>query len=143
MRLSRSLASVTVAVALVISLAYEAMPHARVEVRKPAAPQLFGADCRTAVHGSHVIAYCHNPYPGTDRVSLHIECDRWWDIDIALGIDDDPKPVLADWSDRMYAEHDAVHHLDVLTNNTVYRVFLLADTLQVDIAFCPAAASLS
>jgi hypothetical protein len=80
-RLSRSLASVTAAVALVISLAYEAMPHTRVEARKPAAPQLFGADCRTAVHGSQVIAYCHNPYPGTDRVSLHIECDRWWDID--------------------------------------------------------------
>ncbi len=26
-------------------------------------------------------AYCHNPYVDTDRVRLHIECDRWWDID--------------------------------------------------------------
>ncbi|WP_262061886.1 hypothetical protein [Streptomyces sp. STR69] len=92
MRLSRSLASVTAAVALVISLAYEAMPHARVEARKPAAaPQLFGAACRTTVHGSHVIAYCHNPYPLTDRVALHIECDRWWDIDSdGTGIDAGP-----------------------------------------------------
>lgn len=25
--------------------------------------------------------YCHNPYPQTDGVSLHVECARWWDID--------------------------------------------------------------
>ena len=79
MRLSRSLASVTVAVALVLSLPYEAVPHAR--VHKPVPAQPFGAECRTKVTGSHVTAYCHNPYPGTDRVRLHVECDRWWDLD--------------------------------------------------------------
>lgn len=26
-------------------------------------------------------AYCHNPYPQTDGVSLHVECARWWDLD--------------------------------------------------------------
>ncbi len=26
-------------------------------------------------------AYCHNPYPAVDRVSLHVECARWWDVD--------------------------------------------------------------
>ncbi|AGS68701.1 hypothetical protein [Streptomyces collinus] len=81
MRLSRSLAPVTVAVALVLSLPYDAMSHARVTDGKPPAPRLFGAACRTAVHGSHVVAYCHNPYVDTDRVRLHIECARWWDID--------------------------------------------------------------
>ncbi|MFI5682896.1 hypothetical protein [Streptomyces sp. NPDC051636] len=80
MRLSRSLASVTVAVALVVSLPYEAMPHARVKDGKPPLP-LFGAECRTTVRGSHVVAYCHNPYVDTDRVRLHIECARWWDLD--------------------------------------------------------------
>ncbi|HVV24379.1 MAG TPA: nucleotidyltransferase domain-containing protein [Pseudonocardiaceae bacterium] len=65
--------------------------------------------------------------------------DRWSDIDLALCVAGDPRPVLADWSDRMYAEHGAVHHVDVVSGATVYRVFLLADTLQVDIAFCPAA----
>ncbi|WP_369383685.1 hypothetical protein [Streptomyces sp. cg36] len=44
-------------------------------------PEPFGADCRTLVRGSHVIAYCHNLYPGVDRVRLHTECARWWDID--------------------------------------------------------------
>ncbi|MFJ8646931.1 hypothetical protein ACIRNI_12485 [Streptomyces sp. NPDC093546] len=39
------------------------------------------ASCRTAVEGSRVTAHCHNPYPHTDRVRLHVECDRWWDID--------------------------------------------------------------
>ncbi|MFF4258189.1 hypothetical protein ACFY1L_44095 [Streptomyces sp. NPDC001663] len=81
MRLFRSLASVTVAVALVLFLPYEAMPHARVHARKPPSPQPFGAECRTRVTGSHVTAYCHNPYVQTDRVSLHVECSRWWDID--------------------------------------------------------------
>ncbi|MEU9865909.1 hypothetical protein AB0D99_34100 [Streptomyces sp. NPDC047971] len=44
-------------------------------------PEDFGASCRTVVEGSRVTAYCHNPYPDTDRVRLHVECDRWWDVD--------------------------------------------------------------
>ena len=79
MRLPRSLASATAALALVLSLPYEAAPHARVS--RPVPVELFGAECRTAVTGSHVTAYCHNPYPETDGVSLHVECDRWWDLD--------------------------------------------------------------
>lgn len=81
MRLSRSLTSMTVAVALVLSLPYEAMPHARVKDGRQPFPELFGAECRTTVRGSHVVAYCHNPYVDTDRVRLHIECARWWDLD--------------------------------------------------------------
>ncbi|MET4923975.1 hypothetical protein P3L51_16660 [Streptomyces sp. PSRA5] len=41
----------------------------------------FGASCRTTTEGSLVTVFCHNPYPGTDRVQLHIECARWWDVD--------------------------------------------------------------
>ncbi|MEU7055439.1 hypothetical protein [Streptomyces sp. NPDC046197] len=81
MRLPRSLASVTVAFALVLSLPYEAMPHARVHAGQPTASEPFGSTCRAGVTGSRVTAYCHNPYPGTDRVSLHVECARWWDLD--------------------------------------------------------------
>lgn len=39
------------------------------------------ARCDTSVEGSRVTAYCHNPYPRTDRVQLHVECARWWDVD--------------------------------------------------------------
>ncbi|MEV7079118.1 hypothetical protein AB0N88_11315 [Streptomyces sp. NPDC093516] len=81
MRLSRRTASVSLAVALVLTPAYEAVPHARVPAgeQEPADP--FGAACRIRVTGSLVTAHCHNPYPETDRVSLHVECARWWDLD--------------------------------------------------------------
>ncbi|OIJ66175.1 hypothetical protein [Streptomyces mangrovisoli] len=80
MRLSRSLATATVAVALVMFLPNEATSYAGAQDGKPL-PDLFGADCRISVRGSHVIAHCHNPYVDTDRVSLHVECARWWDLD--------------------------------------------------------------
>ncbi|MBX9393552.1 hypothetical protein K4749_08080 [Streptomyces sp. TRM72054] len=81
MRLYRCLASVTVAVALVLSAPYDAMPHARAGAGDAKAPPPFGAACRTRIEGSHVVAHCHNPYVDVDRVRLHIECDRWWDLD--------------------------------------------------------------
>ncbi|WP_324785374.1 hypothetical protein [Streptomyces sp. H51] len=91
MRLSRSLAPVTVAVALVLALPYEAASLARATAGDPDPAQPFGAECRSRVTGSHVVAYCHNPYPQTDRVSLHVECARWWDLDTdAAGVDVDP-----------------------------------------------------
>ncbi len=67
--------------------------------------------------------------------------DRWSDIDLAFGLAAgvDPGPVAADWTDRMYRDHGAVHHVDVWRGPTLFRVFLLANTLQVDLAFWPAA----
>ena len=67
--------------------------------------------------------------------------DRWSDIDLALCVTDeaDHDQVVADWSDRMYRAHEAVHHVDVVHEGILYRVFLLASTLQVDLAFWPAA----
>ena len=66
--------------------------------------------------------------------------DRWSDIDLALGLAEttDMLEVIADWTEGMYRNHGAVHHLDVWHGITCIRVFLLADTLQVDIAFRPA-----
>ena len=67
--------------------------------------------------------------------------DRWSDIDLALGLapDADLGQVIADWTQVMYRQHGAVHHLDIAPRATVYRVFLLASTLQVDLAFSAAA----
>lgn len=66
--------------------------------------------------------------------------DRWSDIDLAFGVreDVDLAEVVSEWTEGMYGRHDAVHHLDVTADATLYRVFLLANTLQVDIAFSPA-----
>ncbi|MEU2509955.1 hypothetical protein ABZ621_35390 [Streptomyces sp. NPDC007863] len=46
-----------------------------------AAPEDFGAACHTVVEGTRVTAHCRNPYPRTDRIRLHVECDPWWDLD--------------------------------------------------------------
>lgn len=67
--------------------------------------------------------------------------DRWSDIDLALSIAPGAaqSEVMSDWTERMYAEHAAITHLDLRRGATVYRVYLLDSTLQVDIAFSPAA----
>lgn len=67
--------------------------------------------------------------------------DGWSDIDLAFGLAEgaDQAAVMADWTAAMYERHGAVAHLDVPRGATIYRVFLLASTLQVDIAFAPAA----
>jgi predicted nucleotidyltransferase len=66
--------------------------------------------------------------------------DRWSDIDLALSIaaGADRQQVIDEWTDRMYAEHTALDHLDVPRGSVLYRVFLLASTLQVDLSFWPA-----
>jgi predicted nucleotidyltransferase len=67
--------------------------------------------------------------------------DRWSDIDLALAVaaNADRGRVVADWTDRLYREHGAVHHMDISWGVTLFRVFLLGSTLQVDLAFWPAA----
>ena len=67
--------------------------------------------------------------------------DRWSDIDLAFGVRAGPDvaTVLADFSSRMYRDHHVLHHLDVFSGTWIYRVFLLPNTLQVDLAFAPAA----
>jgi hypothetical protein len=66
--------------------------------------------------------------------------DAWSDIDLGFGVGDaaQMRDVLRDWTARMYERHQALHHFDVMAGAWVYRVFLLASTLQVDLAFAPA-----
>jgi hypothetical protein len=67
--------------------------------------------------------------------------DRWSDVDLAFGVAEgaDLEAVLADWTRKMYERQQAVHHVDVRAGAWVYRVFLRRDTMQVDLAFVPAA----
>lgn len=76
----------------------------------------------------------------TGSASVGLE-DRWSDIDLAFGLRDaaEMRSALADWTALMYEKHGAVDHCDVIAGAWVYRVFLLRSTLQVDIAFVPAA----
>ncbi|MBI3556099.1 MAG: nucleotidyltransferase domain-containing protein [Deltaproteobacteria bacterium] len=65
--------------------------------------------------------------------------DRWSDIDLAFAVRnaDQMAGILKDYTDRMYGAHGALHHLDVVSGSWIYRVFFLANTLQVDLAFVP------
>lgn len=65
------------------------------------------------------------------------QLDRWSDIDLALCL----KPgaphdhVSKVWTERLYQHHEAVAHVDVMRGATLFRVFVLKNTLQVDLAF--------
>ena len=63
--------------------------------------------------------------------------DRWSDIDLALAVAGGRDETMAAWTAWMYDTHDAVHHLDVVHGDAVYRVFLLPSSLQVDLSFWP------
>jgi hypothetical protein len=65
--------------------------------------------------------------------------DRWSDVDLAFGVDPagELPQVLVDWTAHMYERHLALHHVDVKSGVWIYRVFLLSNTLQVDLAFTP------
>ena len=69
--------------------------------------------------------------------SAHRREDQWSDIDLALGLDRGvaTSDVAADWTHRMYSDHGAVAHFDAWYQTTLFRVFLLSSTLQVDISF--------
>jgi hypothetical protein len=66
--------------------------------------------------------------------------DRWSDIDLLFGVADCAAvaEVLGEWSDFVHRELGALHHFDVHAGAATYRAFLLADGLEVDLAFTPA-----
>ncbi|MFF4174143.1 hypothetical protein [Streptomyces sp. NPDC001744] len=70
-----------VSVAVLLTGAVAEVRAATVPAVAAEEPEDFGASCRTDVEGSRVTAHCQNPYPRTDRVRLHVECARWWDVD--------------------------------------------------------------
>ena len=66
--------------------------------------------------------------------------DRWSDIDLFSGVAEghDVEAVLSEWSAYVYAELGAVHHFNLHAGAATYRAFLLADQLEIDLAFTPA-----
>ena len=65
------------------------------------------------------------------------ETDRWSDIDLTFGLANDASldAVLAVWTTNLRDEFGAVTLFDLLFRSTVYRVFLLPGSLQVDLSF--------
>ncbi len=67
--------------------------------------------------------------------------DRWSDVDLAFAVVDGAGVLdaLSDWTAYLYGRHRALHHVDIQAGAWLYRAFLLSSTLQVDLAFVPAA----
>lgn len=67
--------------------------------------------------------------------------DRYSDVDLTFGIADDVAVtgVLDDWTRVLVDELDAIGLVDLERGPTMYRVFLLPDTLQLDLSMTPAA----
>ena len=65
--------------------------------------------------------------------------DEWSDIDLAFRLAAGLEPVdVGDvWAGRMYEDYGAVDHLDVWSESTLFRVFLLSSSMQVDLSFWP------
>ena len=66
--------------------------------------------------------------------------DQWSDLDLTFavvaGVPVDE--VLGDWTRELAQSLDAVHLFDLPVESTIYRVFLLPGSLQVDLSFTPA-----
>lgn len=64
--------------------------------------------------------------------------DRWSDIDLALCVapNTNAQQLIADWTSRFYG--GAATHHDLRHGGALFRVFLLKNTLQVDLSFWPA-----
>jgi hypothetical protein len=72
--------------------------------------------------------------------SLAFGGDRWSDLDLSFGLADGTTAaeVLADWTPTLEREFGAVPLFDLPHFSTIYRVFLLPASLQVDLSFTPA-----
>jgi len=105
---------------------------------------VFSSEERSRIRSSLLEFAASDPRIGGAAItgSAAIDCeDQWSDIDLAFGVRnaDSMEEVLSDSTVRMYEQHRALHHLDVKVGAWIYRVFLLPNTLQVDLAFVPAA----
>lgn len=67
--------------------------------------------------------------------------DAWSDIDVAFGIVDGiaPETVLDDWMQVIEREFRILDYFDLPSGSSIYRVFLLPDGLEVDVAVTPGA----
>lgn len=69
------------------------------------------------------------------------EGDRWSDLDLTFGLAAGAPAldVLRDWTRTLEAEFSAVQLFDLPFLSSLYRVFLLPGSLQVDVSFTPQA----
>jgi predicted nucleotidyltransferase len=66
--------------------------------------------------------------------------DEWSDIDVAFGIADGVtlETVLDEWTQVLDREFSVLDYFDLRAGSSIYRVFLLPDGLEADVAVTPA-----
>jgi hypothetical protein len=66
--------------------------------------------------------------------------DRWSDLDLMFAVADDElvMEVLEGWSEEVVREFDATRLFDLRSGPIVYRVFVLPNSLELDLSFTPA-----
>ncbi|WP_277211236.1 nucleotidyltransferase domain-containing protein [Isoptericola croceus] len=101
---------------------------------------MFTPETRSAVRESLVARARHDPcVAGAALVGSAATGreDSWSDIDLALQVSrgHDPAHVAADWTTWLCSEAEVADTLDVVAGGTLFRVFLLADSLQIDLSF--------
>jgi hypothetical protein len=70
----------------------------------------------------------------------HDEGDKWSDLDLMFAVSDEVAvtEVLESWSDTIVEEFGAVPLFDLPSGPIIYRVFVLPDSLELDLSFVPA-----
>ena len=64
--------------------------------------------------------------------------DEWSDVDLTFGVEGDSlDEVVADLTHWLREHHQATVLIDLPVDDTLYRVFLLPDSLQLDLSFTP------
>jgi hypothetical protein len=64
--------------------------------------------------------------------------DEWSDVDLTFGVDGDSvDEVVSDFTSWLGEHHQASVLIDLAVDDTLYRVFLLPDSLQLDLSFTP------
>jgi predicted nucleotidyltransferase len=65
--------------------------------------------------------------------------DAWSDVDLSFGVADgvDTASVIEEWTTLLEGEFGALHHWDLASPDTTFRVFLLPRGLEVDLGFTP------
>lgn len=73
---------------------------------------------------------------GSEAISQN---DDWSDIDLTFGVSDDVDitVILSDWNCIMAKQFDAHVLFDLPHRQSIYRVYLLPNALQVDLSFTP------
>jgi predicted nucleotidyltransferase len=65
--------------------------------------------------------------------------DNWSDIDVTFGIATGSaiEMVIDDWTQILEREFGVLHHFDVRSGSSIYRVFLLPNGLEIDVSVTP------